>query len=206
MNEEWKARLEKLQEQFPTATALADAMGVHRTQITKLLNGHENIGPKHQYRIKQLEYRLETQSKQSATIEGGIRVMFPLDSEVPYYTTSVRAGEPTIMYDSTIAKLNLRDRFVVEITGQSMQGAGFHAGDLVIFRKTPDARDGDCVLIRIGEQYTFKVLSRDNGHVQLLPANSNYDPIVVNPLDDVEVIGVAEYRFERVKHYKTKTK
>ena len=52
-------------------------------------------------------------------------------------------------------------------------------GDWVAVHKTREARDGEVVVARIGDEVTVKTFSRKRNNVELLPANPDFAPIVV---------------------------
>ncbi len=86
------------------------------------------------------------------------------------------------------------DLFALRVRGESMTGAGILPGDLVIVRRQPEARDGDIVVARVGDEATVKRLRTRSGRVELLPENPAFAPIVPAP-GEVEILGkVVEVR------------
>jgi repressor LexA len=72
--------------------------------------------------------------------------------------------------------------YMLRVRGDSMIDAGILDGDHVVVRQQPDARDGEIVVAGIpGEEATVKTLSRANGKVVLLPANSRLSPMTFEP-------------------------
>ena len=59
-------------------------------------------------------------------------------------------------------------------------------GDWVVVRRQPVAENGEIVAAMIDGEATVKTLSRKDGHVWLLPRNSNYAPI---PGDEAQILG-----------------
>lgn len=74
-----------------------------------------------------------------------------------------------------------RADYLLRVRGESMRDAGILDGDLVAVRRTPEARDGEMVVARIGDEATVKRLQRREGRVSLLPANPDFQPIEVDP-------------------------
>lgn len=74
-----------------------------------------------------------------------------------------------------------RADYLLRVRGESMRDAGILDGDLVAVRRTPEARDGEMVVARIGDEATVKRLQRRGGQVRLLPANPDFQPIDVDP-------------------------
>ena len=58
--------------------------------------------------------------------------------------------------------------------GDSLERAGFRAGDTLAVRRQPEASDGDLVVARIGQQIMVRRLRRiDAGCVELQPESTN---------------------------------
>jgi repressor LexA len=76
--------------------------------------------------------------------------------------------------------------FVLEVSGDSMQDAAICDGDYVVVRSQPDAQNGDIVAAQLDDEATVKTFKRRDGHVWLLPHNSDYDPILG---DEARILG-----------------
>ena len=61
-----------------------------------------------------------------------------------------------------------------------MQDAGILDGDLLAVHKTAEARSGQIVVARLGDEVTVKRLKRRGREVALLPENAAFQPIVVD--------------------------
>ena len=57
---------------------------------------------------------------------------------------------------------------------------GIHDGDLVFVRRTNEAKDGDIVIVLIGEEATCKTFYREGRKIKLQPENPTMDPIYVS--------------------------
>ena len=78
-----------------------------------------------------------------------------------------------------------RPDFLLKVRGMSMRDAGIMDGDLLAVQKTHEAKNGQIVVARLGDEVTVKRLRRTRHGVELLPENPDFEPIVV-PLDDTE--------------------
>ena len=67
--------------------------------------------------------------------------------------------------------------FMLEVVGDSMIDAAICHGDKVVVRKQDDAQNGEIVAALLDDEATVKTLKRKDGHVWLMPANPNYEPI-----------------------------
>jgi repressor LexA len=72
--------------------------------------------------------------------------------------------------------------YLLRVHGDSMVNAGILEGDLLAVHKTSEARDGEIVVARIGDEVTVKRLerSRRGARVRLIAENPAYDPIEVD--------------------------
>ena len=81
--------------------------------------------------------------------------------------------------------------YLLRVRGMSMQGAGILDGDLLAVHKTKEARSGQIVVARLGDEVTVKRLQRTAGGISLLPENPDFQPIVVAAGDAFELEGIA---------------
>ncbi|OYU99924.1 MAG: repressor LexA [Burkholderiales bacterium PBB5] len=81
--------------------------------------------------------------------------------------------------------------YLLRVRGMSMRDAGIMDGDLLAVQKTQEAKNGQIVVARLGDDVTVKRLQRTRHGVELLPENPDFKPIVVGPDDAFELEGVA---------------
>ncbi len=100
----------------------------------------------------------------------------------------VAAGQP-IMADAGIERwvpvepafFSPRAHFLLRVQGESMRDAGIFSGDLLAVHRTPVAESGQIVVARVDDEITVKRLRLRGELVELLPANSAYAPIRIDP-------------------------
>lgn len=117
---------------------------------------------------------------------------------LPLYLSTVQAGFPSPADDYIERYLDLNAEyikhpsatFLVKATGDSMVDVGIYSGDVLVVDKSLAAVDGKIVIAAINGELTVKRISRKNGHVQLLPANSKYKPIDITEEQDLVIWGV----------------
>lgn len=80
--------------------------------------------------------------------------------------------------------------YVLRVKGDSMRDEGIFDGDLIGVHRTRDARSGQVVVARIGEEITVKLLKIGKDAIRLLPRNPDFQPIVVKPDDDFAIEGL----------------
>jgi DNA polymerase V len=74
-----------------------------------------------------------------------------------------------------------------------MTGAGIGDGDIAVIDRSREPHHGSIVVAYINNEFTIKYLDlshREEGYIELRPANPLYQPIRILPDDDFEVWGV----------------
>lgn len=70
--------------------------------------------------------------------------------------------------------------FLLRVHGDSMKDADILDRDLLAVHRTHQARNGQVVVARIGDEATVKYYRRQGQRVQLEPANPEYSPIEID--------------------------
>ncbi len=82
--------------------------------------------------------------------------------------------------------------YLLRVRGMSMKDIGILDGDLLAVARAREARNGQIVVARIGDEVTVKRFQRTPQGIQLLPENPEFEPILVSPeQDDFELEGLA---------------
>ncbi|TNF55870.1 MAG: transcriptional repressor LexA [Burkholderiales bacterium] len=81
--------------------------------------------------------------------------------------------------------------YLLRVRGMSMRDVGILDGDLLAVQSARDARNGQIVVARLGEEVTVKRFMRHPDHVQLLAENPDYPTIIVSPDEPFEIEGLA---------------
>jgi repressor LexA len=76
--------------------------------------------------------------------------------------------------------------FMLKVVGESMIDAAICDGDFVVIRAQRECNNGEIVAALIDGEATVKTFSRKGGHIWLLPANDNFEPING---DNCEILG-----------------
>ena len=114
---------------------------------------------------------------------------------------SIKAGFPSPADDYRHDSLDFnRDlirhpetTFYGRVDGDSMIDAGICDGDIAVIDRSVEPSDGDVIVGYVNEEFTIKFLDlkhKDDGFIELRPANKDYKPIRINADDDFEVWGV----------------
>jgi repressor LexA len=81
--------------------------------------------------------------------------------------------------------------YLLKVKGMSMRDAGILDGDLLAVRATKDARNGQIVVARLGEDVTVKRFMRNQHLIELHAENPDFATIVVQPGEQFEIEGLA---------------
>ncbi|MGP1628857.1 MAG: transcriptional repressor LexA [Giesbergeria sp.] len=81
--------------------------------------------------------------------------------------------------------------YLLKVRGMSMRDIGIMDGDLLAVQQTREARNGQIVVARIGDEVTVKRLRRTAHSIELLPENPDFPVIVVEPGEPFEIEGLA---------------
>ena len=106
----------------------------------------------------------------------------PRPEQVPV-VGSVAAGAPILAQECIEDYLSFDtggrtgEHFALRVRGESMKDAGILPGDLVVVHQQSDANSGEIVVALFEDEATVKTLRRRDGHVWLMPANPEYEPI-----------------------------
>ena len=99
----------------------------------------------------------------------------------------VAAGQPILAlehidsYYQVDARLFARPAdYLLRVRGDSMIDAGIFDGDLIAVARTEEARNGQIVVARLGDEVTVKRFRREGQQVWLLAENVHYAPITVD--------------------------
>ncbi len=81
--------------------------------------------------------------------------------------------------------------YLLKVRGMSMRDAGIMDGDLLAVQATKDAKNGQIVVARLGDEVTVKRFRRTRETIELQAENPDYQTIVVHPGDPFEIEGLA---------------
>ncbi|MBO9645575.1 MAG: transcriptional repressor LexA [Pseudacidovorax sp.] len=84
-----------------------------------------------------------------------------------------------------------RPDYLLKVRGMSMRDAGIMDGDLLAVQSTREARNGQIVVARLGDEVTVKRLKRLKDVVELHAENPDYPTIIVQPGEPFEIEGLA---------------
>lgn len=81
--------------------------------------------------------------------------------------------------------------YLLKVRGMSMQGVGIMDGDLLAVKQASEAKNGQIVVARLGDEVTVKRFKRSKNVIELLPENPDFQTIVVKPGEPFVIEGLA---------------
>lgn len=93
-----------------------------------------------------------------------------------------------VMEASLFAK---RPDYLLRVRGMSMRDIGILDGDLLAVQKASEARNGQIVVARLGDEVTVKRFERKGASIRLLPENPDFAPIDVPADESFSLEGLA---------------
>lgn len=110
----------------------------------------------------------------------------------------VAAGSPILAqehisqhYACDPALFTSKPDYLLKVRGLSMRDAGILDGDLLAVQKRTEAKDGQIIVARLGDDVTVKRLMRRPGGLELIAENPDYENIFVKA-------GSAEFALEGI--------
>ena len=99
----------------------------------------------------------------------------------------IAAGSPILAESNIEERIQVeptlfrpRANFLLRVRGDSMKDADILDRDLLAVHQTTQARDGQIVVARIGDEATVKYYRSQEDLVRLEPANTAYKPIEID--------------------------
>ncbi len=119
-------------------------------------------------------------------------------------TPELRAGFPSpaeeYLHDSLDFNRDLikhpESTFYGRVCGDSMIDAGINDGDIAVIDRSKEPHNGSVVVAFVNKEFTIKYLDtthKEEGYIELRPANPKYKPIRIDEGDEFEVWGVVAY-------------
>ncbi|HEU4621624.1 MAG TPA: transcriptional repressor LexA [Burkholderiaceae bacterium] len=111
----------------------------------------------------------------------------------------VAAGSPILaaehveaQYSVDPALFSARPDYLLKVRGMSMRDAGIVDGDLLAVQRRAEARNGQIIVARLGDEVTVKRYRKRGHTIELLPENPDFDTIEVDSRsDEFSVEGLA---------------
>jgi repressor LexA len=102
---------------------------------------------------------------------------------------AVENVDQTYYVESSLFKA--KPDYLLKVRGMSMRDIGIIDGDLLAVQSARDARNGQIVVARLGEEVTVKRFQRNQHLIELHAENPDFKTIVVEPGEPFEIEGLA---------------
>ncbi|GAB3553359.1 transcriptional repressor LexA [Noviherbaspirillum agri] len=103
----------------------------------------------------------------------------------------VAAGSPILAQEHIEATYSVdpslfsaKPDYLLKVRGLSMRDVGILDGDLLAVKKTDNAKNGQIVVARLGDDVTVKRYKKSGSIIELLPENPDFEPIRVDANED----------------------
>lgn len=110
----------------------------------------------------------------------------------------VAAGSPILAQEHIETNYNVdptlfatKPDYLLKVRGMSMRDAGIIDGDLLAVKKADNARNGQIIVARLGDDVTVKRYRKTGSLIELLPENPDFKTIRVEPEQDFALEGLA---------------
>lgn len=97
---------------------------------------------------------------------------------------------------------HLEATFYERVNGDSMIDAGICHGDIAVIDRSLEPVNGDIIVAYVEGEFTIKFLDlthKDEGYIELRPANNDFKPIRIEEDDQFEVWGVVVWTIKNWK-------
>jgi repressor LexA len=145
--------------------------------------------------------RLRSEDLQSINASRGRQLTLPLPSlsqlALPLIGR-VAAGSPILAQEHVDQTYHLERHlfqrtpdYLLKVRGMSMRDVGILDGDLLAVQSSKDAKNGQIVVARLGDDVTVKRFMRHPDRIELRAENPDFKTIVVEPGEPFEIEGLA---------------
>ncbi len=169
----------------PTLTEIAMAFDIGLNAARKHVHalaakGFVELAPGKARGIRLIEARSRRSRRPQLSPARPTLLELPLVGRVAAGSPIMSEGNIEARYGIDAALFRPRADYLLRVEGESMRDAGIRDGDLIAVHRTPEALDGQIVVARIEDEITVKRLRTEPHRLLLLPANPDFQPIVVD--------------------------
>ncbi|MDP9045453.1 MAG: transcriptional repressor LexA [Pseudomonadota bacterium] len=176
---------------FKSANAAEEHLqALARKGVIELLGGtsrgirlrSETLRQLHQQRSKQFTLPLPGLAQLSLPLIGRVAAGSPILAQEHI--------DRTYVVEATM--FARRPDYLLKVRGMSMRDAGILDGDLLAVQRSTQAKDGQIVVARLGDDVTVKRFRRTRTHIELIPENPDFETLRVPTTG----AGAGELQFE----------
>ena len=127
----------------------------------------------------------------SLSLQGLARLALPLVGRVAAGSPILAQEHIEQTYNVESSLFQQRPDYLLRVRGMSMRDAGIMDGDLLAVRQGKEAKNGQIVVARLGDEVTVKRFHRHPHQIELRAENPDFKPIFVQPGEPFELEGLA---------------
>ena len=109
-----------------------------------------------------------------------MQLSLPLIGRVAAGSPILAPGHIEATYNVDPALFSSKPDYLLKVRGMSMRDAGILDGDLLAVKKADNAKNGQIVVARLGDDVTVKRYRKAGSVIELLPENSDFKTIRVD--------------------------
>ena len=132
--------------------------------------------------------RLIGASLDTPVVPGALMLSLPLIGRVAAGSPILAQEHVEANYSVDPAMFSAKPDFLLKVRGWSMRDAGIMDGDLLAVKKAGDAKNGQIVVARIGDEVTVKRYRKTGAVIELLPENPDFKVITIDTSSDEFVL------------------
>lgn len=127
----------------------------------------------------------------SLPLPGFAQLMLPLIGRVAAGSPILAQEHVDQTYQVERSLFQRTPDYLLRVRGMSMRDVGIMDGDLLAVQSTREAKNGQIVVARLGDDVTVKRFMRRNNTIELQAENPDFQTIVVEPGEPFEIEGLA---------------
>ena len=175
---------------FRSANAAEDHLqALARKGVIELVSGtsrgirlrSDTLRTLNESRIKQFSLPLQSLAQLALPLVGRVAAGSPILAQEHI--------EQTYYFESSL--FQRQPDYLLKVRGMSMRDAGIMDGDLLAVKQAKEAKNGQIVVARLGDEVTVKRFRRNKHLIELIPENPDFKTIVVAPGEPFELEGLA---------------
>jgi repressor LexA len=125
------------------------------------------------------------------SLQGLARLALPLIGRVAAGSPILAQEHIEQTYKVESSLFQQKPDYLLRVRGMSMRDAGIMDGDLLAVRQGKEAKNGQIVVARLGDEVTVKRFHRHPHQIELRAENPDFKPIFVQPGESFELEGLA---------------
>ena len=125
------------------------------------------------------------------SLQGLARLALPLVGRVAAGSPILAQEHIEQTYNVESSLFQQKPDYLLRVRGMSMRDAGIMDGDLLAVRQGKEAKNGQIVVARLGDEVTVKRFHRHPHQIELRAENPDFKPIFVQPGEPFELEGLA---------------